>query len=385
MATAPTDSQQSDTQEIPEIEAAIAADEAKWAETEQSAGAKGGDRGDGRDEGGRFTRAEQSETGEEAGDDGQRPAGENEEGQPEEGGSQPAKPGQPKQDGTKKEGEKKPPTEQQQSSQNQQKPNGQQQQQQEQQRRSAFAANQQRLEKTWSAINERKTELDAREEALKVREEQFAAQQTTVRESARDENGRTAGDYRKWAQGTRAKAMSAMQAAEAAEARQDWENADAFRTEASRLEALAKKADTAASSIKSRDINEPWAKLAEDLPEAMQMGHEVNRQLLAALKDRSLMADPYGPFRAAIRIGRTVLKATETKLTKAEGEAAKVPKMQKQIEELTAQLNELRTRTALPGGGEANLNRDGAGGPAWEDLPLEEMERRLTAEAAARD
>lgn len=354
--------------EVPEIEQAIALDAAKWEK-------EGRDISDmpARDGKGRFT------TGaDEQGDkpDGQRAAGEATE----------AKDGKAASPATERQSdsEKALATQGKEAGQQAGKPAGQQGSADANGKQSAWAKENERKQRTWEGINETKKAIEAEREQLKLEREQFLAQQDTVRSraTATDGHGFTAAAYETNAKRFASNALAYQQKSMEAEARGAIEEADQWTAKATEESDLAKAAEGRAKAMRGDDTSAVWARLAADLPEALQAGNAMNVELRNALRgNRELLGDPMGPYRAAVQIGRKVLQKAEADAATAKAEAAKVPELQKQIAELSERVKELTRLTSLPGGGAATV-REGSDGRKFEDLSLDQMEKQLNAELA---
>jgi hypothetical protein len=244
---------------------------------------------------------------------------------------------------------------------------------------SAWARENERKAKTWEGINQTKAELAAEREQLKLEREQFTAQQQQTATPRRDEAGFSAVDYERHAKRFASSAQMFTAQAMEAEGRGDFATADRLNEKAAREQQLAEAAQQQAKALGS--ANGPgavWERLKADLPEALQFNGPINKELRATLRgNQALLADPLGPYRAAVLVGRKVLQETEGKLTAAQAEAAKVPGLQQKITELSARVQELQQATSLPGGGGTISRGQGSEGKAFADLSLEEMEQQL--------
>lgn len=342
--------------EIPEIEAAILADSARW----KTEGREGLEEIAPRDDKGRFTSTE------EAG----KPADEQE-------------PGAQRAGAETKEGkasEAKGPATEQSDKQQQSSSAPKETAAADKAKGSAWAKENERKAKTWEAINETKKAIEADREQLKIEREQFIAQQQSTRTLERDAHGFTAAQYEANGKRFAANAASYQQKAMEAETRGNLEEADQFTAKAEEETQLAKAAAQRAETLRGAGTSAVWQKLTADLPEAMQHGSQLNTELRALLRgNREFLGDQFGPYRAAVQIGRKVLQKTEADLAAAKAEAGKVPELQKQIAELSERVKELTRLTSLPGGGAATV-REGSEGRKFEDMTLEQMEAELNRE-----
>jgi hypothetical protein len=362
---------------IPEIEAAMAADEAEWAKADSQESEAGRDQTTGR-----FTSADKA-------DDDEAP--EDAEGDEAESGADHA--------GADADGKPKGPTEAKQSTEQKQAPDkgketkaedkakedeAKAKAEEEDPARSKFVKNQVRQDRTWKVINANKEEAGKRmaaaeekERHVKLMEEQFAAQVRAQSTPRRDAKGRTADDYRRAATDWKAKAETLSRQAIESEAAGDFAEADRLNNEAAKLQKVAADADAMFEVLDDSGPQAVWRRIATEMPEVFQVGNEINLAVRQMLKtDPKLMADPMGAFVALVRVGRQSLTSTREKLKVAQTEASKVPELQKTIAELTKKVGELTTLTSVPGSA-ANLSREGISGRRFEDMSLDEMEANL--------
>lgn len=352
---------------IPEIEEAIAQDE----EAERQSSSERPRR-----DNGQFARA--TETDAQEGDDGERAPGEAEGEESVSEEKPPAKPGQQQQNGEQKPADKPESQDQSSNEQNQTKP------------KSDWAKNRERQDRSWKALNADKDawtkQRDAEREQLRIEREQFDAMQkaSPVRPPT-DAQGRTSADYRKAATEWANEATAAEAQASRADIAGNFDRADQLTAEANRLKKLARDAEAVAQRLEPTRLTDVWAKLGQDAPIAIDRSNPLNKRLLETLKgDQALMADPVGPYRAFIRIGAAEVKRLETELAQSKTEAAKLPALLKQIETLTAKVQELTQQTTLSDGDEANLSRGGAGEQNPDNIPLDELERWVERDVASR-
>lgn len=344
----------------PDIEAQIAADEAAWAQEEKRQPAEAGEPSS-RDEKGRFTganngqRAADADTAElEALTEGS--AGET---------TQAEQPETPKLETPKPEAAEKPAP----ATEPEAKP------------QSEWSKDRQRRDTSWKAINEEKARIQQEREQIELYRQQLAAQEQARTAERRDEKGFTATQYSSRAAQWQAEAQTLQAQALQAENEGDFQRSEQLQARAQERAQYAQAANQRAAALRSGSVTETWKNLMTDLPEAGEFNGEINVEIRKILRSNpQLIGDPTGPYRAAVQVGSRVLKATQAELGKARAEAAKVAGLQKQVTELTQQLNTLRQRTSLPGGG-APISRESATGSSdnWEDLPIEEMERRIAS------
>jgi hypothetical protein len=244
---------------------------------------------------------------------------------------------------------------------------------------SAWAKEGQRKANTWAEINKTKTELATEREQFRLEREQFEAQQKNATETARDSQGYTATDYDRAARQFATATASFTQKAIEAEARGDFAAADEFNAKAAQNSDLARKAGERVAALRGGPSS-TWKRLQEDLPEALEFNGPVNTELRALLRGNpKLLGDPVGPYRAAVLVGRKLLRAAEAERDTLKAEAVKVPGLSKQVAELSARLKELTEATSLTGS-DAIMSR-GGNARNFADLSLEEMEAQLAGSA----
>lgn len=340
----------------PDVEAQMQADEAAWAQEEGTAQA-----GAARDERGRFTGA----------NDGQRAADTDtddiEEAPEGSAGAEATaeQPETPKPLATAEPEKPKPAQEQQQQAKPQ----------------SDWSKDRTRRDTSWKALNEEKAKFQQEREQFEIQRQQLTAQEQARMTERRDASGFTAAQYSARAAQWQGEAQTLQAQAMQADNEGDFRRAEQLQAQAQERARLAQAATQRADSLRPGTVTETWKNLMNDLPEAAEFNGEINVEIRKVLRSNpQLLGDPSGPYRAAVQVGSKVLKATQTELVKARTEAAKVDGLQKQVADLTQQLNQLRQRTSLPGGG-APISRESVNGSSenWEDLPLEEMERRIAS------
>lgn len=249
--------------------------------------------------------------------------------------------------------------------------------------RSKWAQEQERRGKTWQQINQEKAAIQAERDQFKLEREQFEAQQRSQAEQAQDEHGFTAAQYKAKAGEWETQARLKRQAQLDAESHGDYERSDRLQAQADELEKQAKLASERAAGMATTGPAATWARLSQDLPEAMQSGPLFDEIRKVIRADPKIMSDPHGPYRAAVIVGRRVLGETQAALQKSQGEAAKVPGLQKQVSELSARVKELTRLTSLEGDG-GIITREGSEGRRFEDLSITEMEAELSSLLAGR-
>lgn len=338
----------------------MAADEKEWAQEAQAGKSKAG----GRDATGRFTSAEPAED-EEPSEDAPR-AGEDA-AEVDKGSAE-----------VKQSGEEKP-AQQQPNPKDEQKPAKAAENQATAERsQTRWAKENERKANTWETINQTKAQLEQEREQFRIEREQFEAQQKAQPRTERDATGHTAQEYTAFATGKKSEAARLTQQAYEAEQKGDFDAADRLHEKAGRVAEMAQKAEERATALQgATGPSAVWARLATDLPEALKFQSDINTALRQTIRSNpQLMADPMGPYRAAVLVGRKVLETTQAKLKTSEAEAAKVPALQKQIAELTKQVAELTEQTSLQGDG-APLSREGTDSRSFGDLSIAEMEAQL--------
>lgn len=343
----------------PEVEAQMQADEAAWAANEkpdeQSTGAS-------RDDRGRFKGAND---GQRAADEGNEAGGEDPEGSAE----------TVKTDGDNKTAaeqakvEAKPEAKPDEKGKQESKPDA---------SKTQWQRDRERRDTSWKALNEEKTRIQREREDVELMRQQVAAQQQAMASAKRDELGYTSATYGQKATEWAAQAQTLMQQAMAAEVAGDFARQETLEAQARKLNGLAGEAKARAARL-GGGVEDVWKALAADLPEAMEFNGDLNREIRQALRSNpQLLGDPMGPLRAGLQVGRKVLLATQQELTKAKAEAAKAVELSKKVAALTQELEGLRTRTSIPGGG-AITSRGQSDSQSWDDLSVDEMERRIAA------
>lgn len=270
--------------------------------------------------------------------------------------------------------------------------------------------------RTWKTINEQKAVNEARAADLQARENQLAERERALATSAPAAEGNRNGqgeqrfsaqEYLDAAQQFAAEAVQLENQARTLENAGRYDEADraqAAATQRRNLEQQARGAATASARNQNGNGNgngrpagqapaqanggqsratveeahtRNWATLKAELPELLNVNHPVNIETRAALQaNPGLLADPAGPYRAAVIAGRKVLKSLEV-------EAAKVPDLTKQVDTLNKRVKELEALTAVPGGGGLPSDRLETGGVSFENLPADKREAQLLAEIHA--
>lgn len=246
-----------------------------------------------------------------------------------------------------------------------------------QQEKSKWAREQERKGRTWDEINKSKSQVQQEREQLDLERKQWEAQRETLTGQVKDESGFTAAEYQQAAGNYTQRAQGLRRQQLEADARGDFDTADRLGNEAGKFETLATKAKERIDQLSATGPNAAWTRLGQDLPEALQAGSPLFAELRKTIRDNpKLLADPFGPYRVAVQIGRKTLETTQAQLAKATTESAKVPGLEKQVAELSAKVKELTRLTSLTGDG-GTLVREGSSGQPFEDLSLEQMEAQL--------
>lgn len=237
----------------------------------------------------------------------------------------------------------------------------------------AFAKDQDRREKTWKNINERKTALDRREGELKAREDYLARQEQTFKESqAKASNRYTPEQYEESSKGKVELAQNLELQADGLDKRADQlEEGDKF-AEAEQMRAKARelREDAAFHKGAAKRLKE-MAQHARENPDPT--AEQVRQRNQQAVKDYTMeaakawpdMAKEGSPFQrkvvehlqAARKAGldvndHPVLIYHAARLTAAEAAAASVPALTKELGELRAKVKELEA-FATPAGGDS--------------------------------
>lgn len=194
---------------------------------------------------------------------------------------------------------------------------------------SRYAKEMARQERSWKAINERKSALDQREAELAKREAEM------VRRAAQSEGERpryTAEQYER--------------AAAKFEADGKYDLAEAAREKAKELKANpqadAQARQGQASARQQQALDASWAKVKADMPEALDKSHPFNAALRDFIaREPDVLGHPNGPYLAA-------------QFVRAQLAAAQAEGWRKEVETLRAKVKELEAQTTVPGGG---LNR----------------------------
>lgn len=245
---------------------------------------------------------------------------------------------------------------------------------------SAWEKDRQRRDTSWKALNDEKSSFQREREQFEMERQQFKAQQETLSSQRTDEHGFTAAQYQTNAARFSDLANTRQQQAAEAERNGDFGRAEKLMAEAQQNANLGRLAGERAAALRGGGVADVWSALGQDLPEVRQHGSELNQAVIKALKGNpALMRDPMGPLRAAVQVGRATLLQQAEALKKANESAGKVPGLEKQVADLSAQLQELKAKTQL-GGGRANLNRGGSDDD-FENWPLEKQENWLRSNA----
>lgn len=248
-----------------------------------------------------------------------------------------------------------------------------------------------RIAKQWKLINEQK--LANAQEAARLE----ARSQALGQNAGRDERGRFTGQpasgngnangsvleysseqYLEGADRFTTMAQEAEARGDFAEANRQWELAETARE-------VAVEAQQAERSGATRQAQAPpdptngWAQARQDFPELLDRSSDAHKQFVQFLREHPSVADyPKGPYLAAAFVVSRLAAARTPELQK---EAALVPELRKQVDELTAKVKELTRFTRVtPSGNPPNRNDKPA--KQFGDLSMAEMEAQLDRELA---
>jgi hypothetical protein len=228
-------------------------------------------------------------------------------------------------------------------------------------KRSKFVKNQERLERTWKGVNERKAELDKQEAELKARAESFAKQQAELEAKLAESQ----------------KPSHTPEQYESAAAH--WEKqgqldlAESARAEAKRLRENPPKpmTPTAHAQQLQEAQKQSWVKAKEQFPELVDPKHPLNADMKKWLAEHGqthpVMQLPEGPRLIAqfLKVHRDYREMKEV--------SARVPVLEQQVAELTAKRTELERLLSTTGGGPTPQPK----ARAFEDMSDEEQEDYL--------
>lgn len=260
--------------------------------------------------------------------------------------------------------------------------------------------------KTWKTINEAKltnetraAELTARENALKARETRLASVPAAATAAAQPANGQgrqfSAKAYLDGAAEFEARAARFERAGQFDKADEQMALARAAREEAAKAGDVPAPVNgqgvhagqTSSAAIVAgvgaehdAQLTRNWTQLKADMPELLDGNHPLNGEVIAQLRSNpELMRDPAGPYRAAIAAGRKVLGKLEAD---AAGNKAKVGELTAANEALKKQVTELQALTSLPAGHQPT-SRAAPSAEDFASLPADKREALLKDELAA--
>jgi len=246
---------------------------------------------------------------------------------------------------------------------------------------SKFAKNQQRIAKTWQQINEEKLAVEAEKAKLAGERAEWEAQRAAATRTTRNpEPGTRNGSA--GAGGFTAEQYA--RAAEQFEAQGKFDLADAAREQAEKLRTAAPL--TPALSPRRGEggefaarQKESWEKAKTEFPEILDTRSPVNKGLMEFIKAHpQVLQYDQGPYIAADYVRAKMAAARVEGLSK---EAAQVPELKKQVESLTAKINELEKLTSLPDGG-GPTSRSGESAKGFAEKTSAQMEAELERELA---
>jgi hypothetical protein len=241
--------------------------------------------------------------------------------------------------------------------------------------KSDFAKNQERLEKTWKSVNQRKTELDTkeqtltqREQAIAQREEQFKVQSAKAQQKFTPEQYETvssqklelAKSYDLQAKGLEAQAADFEADGKYTEAESAKQRAQDFREQAAYQRGVSKQLKEQAAHVRANPdptLEQHQAKnqklmrdytmeAAKQWPDVAKQGSEFQKTMAGHLQEAAKQGLDANEF--------PVLMYHVARLTAAETEAARVPELVKKLGAAEAKVKELEALTA-PGGGAGSV------------------------------
>lgn len=224
---------------------------------------------------------------------------------------------------------------------------------------------------TWTQINKTKEEQTARAADLDLREKTLAAREQAL------QTGRTAAAEPMW-QGYSAGQLE--QAATNYDAKGQFQEADEARRIA---RGLTEQKARQAQQNSAGGLEASWQQLRTDLPEMFDPRNPLNQQMRETLTgDPKLLGDAAGPYRAALKVGRQAIARLEADSAKYKAEADKLPGLQQRVSELTAKVQELERLTSLGDGGGQNRGVGSRSGKTFAQMSTAEMEQSLENEFA---
>lgn len=259
--------------------------------------------------------------------------------------------------------------------------------------KSKFAADKERLDKTWKSVNEQKTQLTAKEQALAAREQQIAQrEQKASLAEAKARNKFTPEQYLQAGQNKLQSAESMAIQADGLDRRAEQLEQAGNYTEAAKLQAQAKSIRD--QSTAERVLAKQMQDMAEHLkknPDPTLEQHKATLEnhkrhyLLEAAKAWPDVAVANSAFQK--RMAEHLQAAAQqglnpeenpsifyhvARLTAAEAAAARVPDLEKKLGAATARVKELEALTS-PGGGKGSAQTQ----PAARELTDAEEEQQL--------
>lgn len=253
--------------------------------------------------------------------------------------------------------------------------------------KSDFAKSGERLERTWKSVNERKAQLDSREQQLKAREETIArADQDFQVKQARAQQRHKPEDYEQASTRNKDQARQLDLQAKGLEAQAAEMELDGKYTEAesSKARAVELREQAAYARGVSKQLAEHAAHVRSHPDPTLEQAKTRNQQqlreyTLAAAKEFPDIAKEGSEFQRAVI--RNIQQAREAGLDENEfpvvrfwsaqmaalqSASARVPDLEKSLEAANARVKELEGLTA-PGGGQGAVQRPAAGAGGDED------------------
>ncbi|MEW6303508.1 MAG: hypothetical protein AB1705_08565 [Verrucomicrobiota bacterium] len=221
---------------------------------------------------------------------------------------------------------------------------------------SKYEKERQRQQSTWEKINERKTELDRREQELAEREKRAAGEQFTAEDYEQYARKCEAEGKLDLAELARAEAKRVREAA-AGQAGDGQGGGARGRTEAEEAELVRKQ-------------TEYWNQAKAEMPDLVVKDSELNKGVRELIKKNPHVLEyPDGPYMVAQFVKRGI-------------EAARVPGLQKSVDDLTAKVTALEARnkelekltSVAPGGSPPNIAQ---GEKSFDELTPAEQEAWL--------
>lgn len=264
-------------------------------------------------------------------------------------------------------------------------------------KRSDFAKNADRLDKTWKAVNERKTQLDAKEAEIKAKETAIQQQTAKFEEKQAQSRSKVTPEQHEAAATSKAEDAKTLQSQaelwdtqaeklegdgkykEAAEAKS---KADDYRDQANDAKAMArlhkKSAETLRASpdptyqqIQARNqqhLQHYTVEAAKPFPDLVVTGSEFQKKVVQVetqLRESGVDVNEY-----------PIMRYRAAEFVAAQSAAARVPDLEKKLGEAEAKVKELEALSS-PGGGTGSAQQ-----LDQTHVPSEDDEREMLREAA---